>query len=102
MNQICPALFIKTENPNAFIGIEPLNGQHYKSGFNELFIGIYDKTKLQTDYDGPFPEWHNYEKLGFHFGNIKETLSEILPNTKKREEIKEQIVNNILTYIKKG
>lgn len=98
-DQICPALFIKTDRENSFIGLEPLNGQHYKSGFSELFIGTYEKNDLTKDYTGPFNEWHNCKKTGLHFGDIKETLKEILPNSQTRNEIKDKIIKMIINYI---
>ncbi|MDI9366046.1 MAG: PD-(D/E)XK nuclease family protein [Flavobacterium sp.] len=94
----CPALFIEIA-PNNIIGIEPLNGLHYKNGFNELFIGCFDANNTESDDTGPFSQWYNCEKLGYNFGDIEQTLGDILPNSSQREEIKSNIINKIKEFI---
>ena len=95
------ALGIKTDLPNTFFFIEPLNGKHYKPRFNDLFIGLYSENILKDiDHSGPIDKFRNTKKMGYNFDSY-ETIEKILPTNKEsRNFVINDIVNQAIDYIK--
>ena len=99
------SLGIKTDLEDVFFFVEPLNGRHFKSKFNSLFIGIFTRNLIKKRGEaGPYPEFisihkiKNKEGLEYIF-NEYSTFERILPDSRNRKEEIEHIVSEILNYI---
>jgi hypothetical protein len=88
----CPSIFILTKEERVWIGIEPLNGKHFKDIPNELFIGILDPDG-ENNEGYPFKNWRKILPTDYDFS--KETLVKII-DPLEREVIKLNIVGKVL------
>ena len=92
LNSWCPSIFIPTKKNNVFIGIEPLNGKHFKSSFNKLFIGIFDPAG-ENNQGNPFKQWGQTRTTGYDFSS-DDILSKII-DPKESEAIKLDILEKV-------
>lgn len=96
LNTWCPSIFIPIRNSNKCIGMEPLNGKHWKTGYSKLFIGIYD-PKGGHFPEKPFEVWEKILETNNDFNSV-DTLAKIV-DLKEREAIKHEILKIVQDFM---